>query len=397
MKKSYILGLCGVALSLILWGCGSSSSGQGGGTGTLRVSLIDAAACGFDHVFVTVSKVRIHQSSNANENDMGWSDIDLPSPKKIDLTSLVNGAFQGLGQTPLPAGHYEQIRLVLVANTQGDPPNNSVVLSDDPNKTEVALATPSAVQSGLKLIHEFDVPAGTLVDLMLDFDACHSIVKKGNGNGGYLLKPVISVTPMAVGGQITGFVDPHLDDHLTPLVNPVVYAEQSGKVVKSTIPDSNGQFTLTPLQESSTAGNYDVVITADDAAPALIQSVPVTAQGNTAVSTDTAPITLTGSATHTVSGNITPSVEATIRATQTFTSGPTMEVRSTSVTDSYSLTLPVGAPSLGTYGPLPITFTADGAVAGKYQLEASADGFSNQTASVDISGGDVSHDFTLTP
>jgi hypothetical protein len=386
MKKSSFIQLCGVALSLILWGCGMQN-GQSGGTGTLRVSLIDAAACGFDHVFVTVSKVRVHQSSNANENDMGWSDIDLPSPKKIDLTSLVNGAFQGLGQTPLSAGHYEQIRLVLVANTQGDPPNNSVVLSDDPNKTEVALATPSAVQSGLKLIHEFDVPADTVVDLVLDFDACHSIVKKGNGNGGYLLKPVISVIPTVVSGAIAGFVDPQL-------LNPMVYAEQAGQAVKTTMPDATtGSFTLFPLQQ----GNYDVVITADDAATAMIQSVPVTAQGNTAVSTDTAPITLTGSATHTVSGNITPSVEATVRATQTFTSGPTMEVRSTSVTDSYSLTLPVGAPSLGTYGSLPITLTADGAVAGKYQLEASADGFSNQTASVDISGGDVTQGFTLTP
>jgi hypothetical protein len=386
MKKSSFIQLCGVALSLILWGCGMQN-GQSGGTGTLRVSLIDAAACGFDHVFVTVSKVRVHQSSNANENDMGWSDIDLPSPKKIDLTSLVNGAFQGLGQTPLSAGHYEQIRLVLVANTQGDPPYNSVVLSDDPNKTEVALATPSAVQSGLKLIHEFDVPADTVVDLVLDFDACHSIVKKGNGNGGYLLKPVISVIPTVVSGAIAGFVDPQL-------LNPMVYAEQAGQAVKTTMPDATtGSFTLFPLQQ----GNYDVVITADDAATAMIQSVPVTAQGNTAVSTDTAPITLTGSATHTVSGNITPSVEATVRATQTFTSGPTMEVRSTSVTDSYSLTLPVGAPSLGTYGSLPITLTADGAVAGKYQLEASADGFSNQTASVDISGGDVTQGFTLTP
>jgi hypothetical protein len=228
------------------------------------------------------------------------------------------------------------------------------------------------------------------VDIVLDFDACHSVVKLGNG--GYLMKPVISVNPTVVSGQITGFVDPHL-------VNPVVYAEQVGKVVKSTIPDSNGKFNLTPLQQSSIVGNYDVVITADGAATAMIQSVPVTAQGNTPVSTDTAPITLTGSATHTVIGTILPSgVEVTIRASQTFSSsGPTMEVRSTSAADNYSLTLPVGAPSLGSFGSLPITLTADGAVAGQYQLEASAEGNSSQTAPVDISGGDVTHDFTLTP
>jgi hypothetical protein len=392
MKKLSIIQLCGVALALILWGCGMQN-GQSGGTGTLHISLTDAAACGFDKVSVTVSKVRVHQSSTAGVNDMGWTDIDLSSPQKIDLTSLVNGVLQDLGQTTLPAGHYTQIRLMLVPNSQSEPLNNSVIPTGG---TEVPLKTPSGVQTGLKLIHEFDVPADTLVDLVLDFDACHSVVKLGNG--GYLLKPVISVDPTVVSGQISGFVDPHLEDHLTLLVNPVVYAEQSGKVVKSTIPDANGQFTLTPLQQSSIVGNYDVVITGDNAAAAMIQSVPVTAGTATTVSTDTAPITLTGSATHTVSGNITPTnVETKIRAIQTFTSGPTMEVGSTSVTDSYSLTLPVEAPSLGTYGSLPITLTADGAVAGKYQLEASAEGFSTQNASVDVSSSDVTRDFTLAP
>jgi Domain of unknown function (DUF4382) len=386
MKKSYHIPLCVVALSLILWGCGGSN-GQGGGSGTLHVSLTDAAACGFDEVNVTVSKVRVHQSSNADENEAGWSDIDLLPPQKIDLTSLVNGVLQDLGQTALPAGHYTQLRLVLVPNSPSDPLNNSVIPTGG---TELPLDTPSAVRSGLKLNHEFDVPTDTLVDLVLDFDACHSVVKKGNG--GYSLKPVISVTPTAVSGQITGFADPALS-------NPVVFAEQAGKVLKSTIPDATtGSFILSPLQQSSTAGNYDVVITADNAAAAMIQSVPVTAEAATPVSTDTDPITLDGSATHVVSGMITPAtVETTIRATQTFSSGPTMEVRSTSVTESYTLTLPVGAPSLGSYGTLPIALAADAAIAGQYQLEASAEGYASQTASADISGGDVTRNFTLTP
>jgi len=391
--KTNDLRIWGVALVLILSGCGGSdygsgsASGQAGGTGTLRVSMTDAAACGYDKVNVTVSKVRVHQSSNANENDAGWSDIDLSSPQKIDLTSLVNGTLFELGQAPLPAGHYTQLRLVLVANSPSEPLNNSVLPSGG---TETSLKTPSAVQSGLKLIHQFDVPADTLVDLVLDFDACRSIVKKGNG--GYGLKPVISVIPIAISGRITGFVDPALS-------NPVVYAEQGGHVIKTTIPDeTTGSFSLSPLSQSSTVGNYDVVITADNAATAMIQSVPVTAQGTTTISTDTDPIMLAGSAVHAVSGTIMPSsAETVIRATQTFSSGPTMEVRSISATGSYSLSLPDGAPFLGNYGPLPIGLTDDGAVAGQYQLEASADGFSTQTGSADIRSGDVTQDFALTP
>lgn len=377
----------GVALSLVLWGCGGSG-GQGGGTGTLHVSLTDAAACGFDKVYVTVSKVRVHQSATAREDSGGWTDLVLSPAKKLDLTSLVNGVLEDLGQTALPAGHYTQIRLELLPNSPSEPLNNSVVPTGE--TTETPLDTPSASQSGLKLIHEFDVAAGTLVDLILDFDACRSIVTKGNG--GYNLKPVISVVPAVVSGLITGFVN-------TALINPVVYAEQDGKVVKSTIPDSTGSFSLSPLQQSSTAGDYDVVITADNAATAMIQSVPVTAQAATPVSTVASPIGLAGSATHTASGTITitPSTaETTIRATQTFSSsGPTIEVRSTSATVSYSLTLPAGAPSLGSFGLLPITFSPDGAIAGKYQLEASADGYQTQTAPADLSGGNVTQNFTL--
>jgi Domain of unknown function (DUF4382) len=393
MKISYPSLLWAATLALVLWGCGGSDYGSGsasgpvGGTGALRVSLTDAAPCGYDKVYVTVSKVRVHQSSNANENDAGWSDINLSSPQKIDLTSLVNGTLHELGQAALPAGHYTQLRLMLVANSPSDPLNNSVI---PVGGIETPLKTPSGVQSGLKLIRPFDVPPDTLVDIVLDFDACRSIVNKGNG--GYGLKPVISVTPMVISGQIAGFVDPALS-------NPMVYAEQAGEVVKATIPDATtGSFILSPLPESSTAGDYDVVITADNAATAMIQSVPVTTQGITMVSTDTDPIMLAGSAVHTVSGTIAPkSAETTIRATQTFSSGPTMEVRSISATGSYSLTLPIEAPSLGSYGSLPIALTADGALAGQYQLEASAEGFSTQTVPVDISGGDTMQDFTLMP
>lgn len=37
-----------------------------GGTGTLNVSMTDAPACGFDNVWVTVAKVRAHQSDSAS-------------------------------------------------------------------------------------------------------------------------------------------------------------------------------------------------------------------------------------------------------------------------------------------------------------------------------------------
>jgi hypothetical protein len=377
-------------LSLLIWGCSS----EDGGMGSLNVSMTDTVSCGFDQVNVTVSKVRVHQSAEAGANTSGWTDILLSPPRKINLTSLVNGVLEDLGQTALPAGHYTQLRLVLVPNTPSRPPNNSVVLTG--SNTEILIDTPSAVRSGLKLIHEFDVAANTLVDLVLDFDACRSVVAKGNG--GYALKPVISVIPGVVSGQIVGFVDTTLSSS-----NPVIYAEQGGRVVKSTFPNSDGSFALSPLQGSSTAGNYDVVITAESHVTAVIQSVPVTAQGTTPVSTSTTPILLNSSLTHIVSGTVTPvSTEASIRATQTFSGGSlTIEVRFTSANfsdGSYSLTLPTDAPLLGNYGngSLPIALIADPSIAGKYELEASATGYQSQSVPIDISSGDLTQNFTLT-
>lgn len=360
----------------------------------MNVSLTDAAPCGFDQVNVTVAGVRVHESATADENDAAWNEITLDPPQKINLASLTNGVLAWLGQTALPAGHYTQLRLVLAPNTANDPLNNSVVPTGG---SEVPLDTPSAIQSGIKLIHEFDVADGTLVDLVLDFDACRSVVTKGNG--GYLLKPVVSVIPTVISGQIIGVVDPALSGS-----NPVVYAELNGHVVKSTIPDSSGNFVLSPLEQSSTAGEYDVVITADAHVSAAIHSVPVTVQAAAVVSTGGAPIQLDGSATHSVSGTVTPaSAEASIRATQTFSSGPTIEIRSTSATisdGSYSLTLPTGEPLLGDYGTgtLPIALNADSTIAGVYDLEASAAGYQTQSVPIDLGGGDLTdQDFTLTP
>ena len=115
----------------------SGGGGSGGSSGTLGVSLTDAPACGFEKVYVTVNKVRVHQNSSATDSDAGWTDITLNPARKIDLLSLNNGVIDNLGQTPLATGHYTQLRLVLNPNTTGTSLANSVVVSG--NASEVPL------------------------------------------------------------------------------------------------------------------------------------------------------------------------------------------------------------------------------------------------------------------
>jgi|CXWL01.1.fsa_nt_gi hypothetical protein len=377
-------------MAILIAGCGGNSKG---GMGTVGVSLTDAPACGFDAVNVTVSKVRIHQSSSATENDAGWTDIPLSPARKINLLNLTNGVLDGLGDAPLTAGHYTQLRLVLSPNTPTNPFANSIVPTGG---VETALVTPSAAHSGIKLVNEFDVTAGYRVDLVLDFNACKSIVKRGNGT--YALKPVIKVLPFALNG-IGGFVDPAL------LASGVmVSAQQNGTVVQSTMPNpQTGEFLLSRLA----LGNYDVVLAADNHATAVIAAVPVTSiTSKIYVSNGITPITLPISATHIVSGTVilnpSSSTEvAYVAAKQTFGTAPivtTNTVAADDLTGAYALTLPVAAPLLGTYSAmLPIAIAPQSGVASLYTVEASATGYSSQSANVDISAADITQDFTLTP
>ena len=385
-------------LTVLVVGCGGGGGGGGGGDpapgqGTLGVSMTDAPACGFDAVNVTVVKVRAHQSSSASDTDAGWTDITLNPARKINLLSLTNGVLERLGETPLAAGQYTQLRLVLDPNTAVGL-TNSVVPSGG---FETGLVTPSAVQSGIKLVNEFDVASGQRVDLVLDFDACKSIVKRGNGT--YALKPVIKVIPFVLNG-IDGYVD-------TALLGSTVMvtAQQNGVVVQSTAPNAQtGEFFLARLAP----GNYDVVLTANGRATAVIAAVQVASTTSVVNLSNTAtPITLPVSATHIVSGtetlNPTSSTQvAYVAAKQTFGTVPIVTVKFVAADDSasgaYTLTLPTGAPQLGQYSAaLPIVLVAQAGVAGKYTVEASASGYQNQSVSKDISAADATQNFILVP
>ncbi len=430
----------GLLLTAFVAGCSGGGDGGGGATaqpGTLGVSLTDAPACGFDQVNVTVSRVRVHSSNTDDVNAAGWSDITLNPPRKINLLNLndptqPNLALESLGETALAAGHYTQLRLVLVPNNGGPPFANSVVLSGQPPSSEIPLDTPSAVQSGIKLIHQFTVGSGQRVDLLLDFDACKSIVRTGNGR--YKLKPVIKVIPYVLNG-IEGFVDTALLGS-----NVVVSAQVNGEIVRATVPNATsndpalrGKFFLARL----TPGVHDVVITARNSptdtccATAVITGVPVPSSTSiTTISTQAQPFQLQLSTFHTIGDAVTltnppplPAVDdrddatVTVAAKQALSGGPTVTVRSqvATVNDGavpvgdfgYGLVLPTVAPSLASYGTLPITPDATGqaANAGAYSIHGSAQtptaAYATQAPApsiVNISAGDnLGQDFTLAP
>lgn len=362
------------ALALLATACGGGGggiSGTGASMGTLKFALTDAPACGFDAVNVTIEKVRVHQSASVeDENDAGWVDVPVTDVRKVDLLSLTNGVLEELGQTSLPAGKYTQLRLVL-ADNQGQPLANSVVPT---GSAETELHTPSGQQSGLKINVDIDVPEGQIADFVLDFDACKSVVTAGN-SGRYNLKPVLTAIPRLsdAGMRVIGYVDEAMATSGT-----TISLQSDGVVVKATPPVADGadkgQFVLYPVP----TGDYDLVVTAAGRVTAVMTGVPVVAEAYTYVNSEALRIDPPASTERTASGAITPH-DGTVRALQTLTGGPTIEVAWGPVdadTGEFSVALPVGAPVKTSYvaNPAALNFQADSAAAARYVLEAAAGG-----------------------
>ena len=368
---------CAALIAACGGGGGIGGTGSAGGLGTLNVSLTDAPSCGYDAINVTVQKVRVHKSASAADSDSGWSEVDLGAGKRVNLLSLTNGVLETLGQTSLPTGKYTQLRLVLADNGGATPLANSVVPTGG---VETALDTPSATQSGLKMNVDIDVAADKIADVVIDFDACKSVVKRGN-SGQFNLKPVLSVTPVLsdAGLRVIGYVDPSI-----ALTSTKVSVQSAGVPVKATVPDLTGKFVLYPVP----VGTYDLVVAASGHVTAVMTGVPVTTTSFTNVNSAAVPIAPASATTRNVTGTVTPAT-ATVRALQSFTGGPTVEVAWAAVdatSGAFSFALPIEAPVKTAYvaNPVALGFAADATAAGKYTIQASSAGVS-KTQAIDVS------------
>lgn len=247
--KSKALWLMIMAITLVAGSCKKNSNDSSANkTSYLTLRLTDAPA-NYDAVNIDIQSIGV-------QVDSGWSNFNLPNPGVFDLISLSNGTSVLLvSNIGVPAGTINQMRLHLG--------NNNTIVVDGVSHN---LQTPSGQTSGYKVKMNASIQPGASYVVMIDFDASKSIVKEGNGN--YLLKPVVYGNLVANIGQIDGTVVPSTGGNLASAWNAT-------DTLSVFINQVSGYFLINSL----VPGTYTVKITANSPyRDTTLLNIPVTLQ-----------------------------------------------------------------------------------------------------------------------
>ncbi len=475
----FILGSVITVVVLFVIGCGGNPpTMQSTSMGTISVSISDPPSCAaatsgapavpaggtaspsgnFMNVFVTIRSIQAHTSATADNNSSGWQELApqlVSAPVQVDLLHLpANGQclFEQLGSTSLPAGDYQQIRLILLANAAPSgpaPSNNSNACFKqlggdvfncvvDANGTAHTLNLSSEANTGIKIppgqimggpIH---VTAGQSVDLNIDFNTCASILVEGNGN--FRLKPVL--TAGVVSANLTG-ISGQIVDSVTsqPIAGAIVtlqFADMSGtdRIVMQQLTDAAGHFSFCPLavgavfdvvSDALTASgtSYNATVAVNVPGGTNLGAVPLVAETPAKAGASTGPGTIQGTITA-INGTAGATIDADVSALQSVMVGTTIhtftvplfpnsvaaDVMVTSSTScptgapkgafcgSYTLVVPASNPTVGTFsaGKTTITSPATGDVL--YSVEADASNPTSDAAMCSPSSQTTSKDST---
>ncbi|MFW6022603.1 MAG: DUF4382 domain-containing protein [Halanaerobiaceae bacterium] len=211
MKKNYLITIIIVTI-FVLSAC-SSNNLNDNTSGELIISLSDAPVNDVKEVWVTLEKVQVKRDGYEWET---IKEFDIANNEgQFDLLSLrFDEAL--LGKDFLPTGHYEQIRLIIAADENGNPGPKSgfsrIVYKEEAQKTDDHLFIPSGTQTGLKINHDFIIEEGAITQLLLDVDVSEVMHSAGN-SGNIILQPTaIKVIDKIISGNITGQVVADTDD-----------------------------------------------------------------------------------------------------------------------------------------------------------------------------------------
>jgi hypothetical protein len=244
--------------------CSNSSSSSA--TGSLSIGITDAASDDYNAIYVTIDEVQVH----TGDDEAGdWRVVAAPG-RTFNLLELVNGVIEQLGTATFETGQYTQVRLIVGKKADAElnilsenhPFANYIV---DNTNTYHELKMPSGYQTGIKLVHAFEITEGLTTELVLDFDADQSVVIAGS-SGNWLLKPTIKVIDTIENAIVEGVITDAGESPLSGvLVSAQVYDPDTGRasIHTSTLTDEYGEY-LMYLE----AGTYSIVVYKDGYTPA---------------------------------------------------------------------------------------------------------------------------------
>jgi hypothetical protein len=265
INRSTIYGIITVSLFLFMaTACSNSSSSSA--TGSVSIGLTDAASDDYNAIYVTIDEVQVHTGDDEGGD---WHVVATPG-RTFNLLELVNGVIEQLGTATLETGQYTQVRLIAGKKADAElnilnekhPFANYIV---DSTNTYHELKIPSGYQTGIKLIHAFEITEGLTTELVLDFDADQSVVIAGS-SGNWLLKPTIKVVDTIENAIVDGVITDEDDYQLAGvLISAQVYDADTGRISvhTSTLTDEYGGY-LMYLEP----GTYSIVAYKDGYSPA---------------------------------------------------------------------------------------------------------------------------------
>ncbi len=140
--------------------------------GIVEIRVTDPPPADVKSAVIHLSNIEVHRVSG---NTSGWITI-IGGPSSFDLMDVI-GITEVLGRANITAGKYTQIRMDVTEVT---------------GETADGVPYTAEVPGGkLKIVRPFNVDAGTVTVLTLDFDGEKSLIRTGNNR--FLFKPVVKL------------------------------------------------------------------------------------------------------------------------------------------------------------------------------------------------------------